>query len=499
MTPMSQVVDEVKARISLREVASRYTVLKPEGRGRWKGLCPFHQEKTPSFYVDEEKGLFYCFGCKAGGDIFTFVQRAEGVDFKGALERLAEEAGVEIPTHREEEDPAWSLAEEARRAFKGSPAEEYWTSRGLDLRVAEEMGAGYLPPSHSSPLRGRLIIPASPKRPLFLVGRSLTGETPKYLYHPRGRAVAHHLGVWRVQGTGRALIVVEGALDAARLLSLLRGHPTIGAVASVWGGRVSQAQAGLISRYAEVYLALDADRAGVEGMVAAINLLRGTSTILRVVRWPRKDPGECTPEQVAAALESPLEPHRFLWKAIKWLSGNDLKTALQRVRPFLTPASEIDPIPTLLRKLMEEEGVTLPQQATPPKPPEDPVLRRVATWAPSEGEGHYLGELAAVVAAAPNPRELLEWLRSRLVDWPPLLQAIERGQREGLSSAFFEALMRLPSLTQEEVQRRAKTLAYLWNEAHLKGLLNKALEENDFEEVQALLALLEEVRNDARR
>jgi DNA primase len=93
----AQAVEAIKRRLSLKEVVSRYVALKPAGRGRWKGLCPFHQEKTPSFYVDEEKGLFHCFGCKAGGDLFAFVERIEGLDFPAALERLAEEAGVELP------------------------------------------------------------------------------------------------------------------------------------------------------------------------------------------------------------------------------------------------------------------------------------------------------------------------------------------------------------------------------------------------------------------
>lgn len=92
-----EAIEAIKRRLSLKEVVSRYVALKPAGRGRWKGLCPFHQEKTPSFYVDEEKGLFHCFGCKAGGDLIAFVERIEGLDFQAALERLAEEAGVELP------------------------------------------------------------------------------------------------------------------------------------------------------------------------------------------------------------------------------------------------------------------------------------------------------------------------------------------------------------------------------------------------------------------
>lgn len=148
-----QAVELIKSRLSLREVVSRYVALKPAGRGRWKGLCPFHQEKTPSFYVDEEKGLFYCFGCKAGGDLFAFVQRAEGLDFPEALERLAEEAGVELPRRK---------APERRRELLGvlalaqtyflehlhahPEALAYLRKRGLTEESVARFGLGYAPP-----------------------------------------------------------------------------------------------------------------------------------------------------------------------------------------------------------------------------------------------------------------------------------------------------------------------------------------------------------------
>lgn len=148
----AQAVEAIKRRLSLKEVVSRYVALKPAGRGRWKGLCPFHQEKTPSFYVDEEKGLFHCFGCKAGGDLFAFVERIEGLDFMGALERLAEDAGVEIPKagapakRRELLDVLKLSQEYFLEGLKASlEAQEYLQRRGLSPESIARFGLGYAP------------------------------------------------------------------------------------------------------------------------------------------------------------------------------------------------------------------------------------------------------------------------------------------------------------------------------------------------------------------
>lgn len=148
-----QAVELIKSRLSLREVVSRYVALKPAGRGRWKGLCPFHQEKTPSFYVDEEKGLFYCFGCKAGGDLFAFVQRAEGLDFPEALERLAEEAGVELPRRKAPERrrellEVLALAQTyfLEHLHAHPEALAYLRKRGLTEESVARFGLGYAPP-----------------------------------------------------------------------------------------------------------------------------------------------------------------------------------------------------------------------------------------------------------------------------------------------------------------------------------------------------------------
>src|ERR1700704_5825478 len=93
--PMADAAAEVKARLDIVEVIGGYVRLARSGRGH-KGLCPFHSQRTPSLSVSQEKQAWYCFGCQEGGDVLTFVEKIEHVDFMGALEMLAERAGVEI-------------------------------------------------------------------------------------------------------------------------------------------------------------------------------------------------------------------------------------------------------------------------------------------------------------------------------------------------------------------------------------------------------------------
>lgn len=91
-------VQEIKARLSIEDLVAPYVQLKKSGK-YFKACCPFHQEKTPSFYVSPERQLAYCFACQKGGDIFRFIQDIEGVDFRAALEILAEKAHVDLPTY----------------------------------------------------------------------------------------------------------------------------------------------------------------------------------------------------------------------------------------------------------------------------------------------------------------------------------------------------------------------------------------------------------------
>jgi DNA primase len=96
-------VEAVRAAADLHEVVSGYVALKKSGGNRWRGLCPFHQEKTPSFYVDADKQLYYCFGCGSGGDVFKFLMLYEKLDFPEALKSLAARYGVSLPAARSPE------------------------------------------------------------------------------------------------------------------------------------------------------------------------------------------------------------------------------------------------------------------------------------------------------------------------------------------------------------------------------------------------------------
>src|SRR3954468_608995 len=103
--------EKVREAVDIVDLVSKRTELRRSGPGEFKGLCPFHDERSPSFHVTPDKGMYYCFGCGAGGDAFTFVQETEGLDFVGAMESLAQRYGIELTVA--DEDPA---AAERRRA-----------------------------------------------------------------------------------------------------------------------------------------------------------------------------------------------------------------------------------------------------------------------------------------------------------------------------------------------------------------------------------------------
>src|SRR3989339_714504 len=140
-----QVLEEIKGRIDLADFISRYVELRHAG-ANYKGLCPFHQEKTPSFMVSPAKAIFKCFGCGAGGNLFTFVRDIEGVSFSEAVRMLAREAGVSLPeTHSRDyekdksgNEALYKINDEARAYFMArlsdadaAPAQAYLKKRGL--------------------------------------------------------------------------------------------------------------------------------------------------------------------------------------------------------------------------------------------------------------------------------------------------------------------------------------------------------------------------------
>lgn len=156
---MADVVDDIKNRLGIEEVVSQYVQLKKAGRN-FKGLCPFHSEKTPSFVVSPEKQICHCFGCNKGGDIFTFVQEVEGVSFVEAMEILADRAGIKIDTAKlqkkapkSEKDIYYKAHELAAEFFEkqlydtndGKKVLEYLYKRGLKDETIKEFRLGFAP------------------------------------------------------------------------------------------------------------------------------------------------------------------------------------------------------------------------------------------------------------------------------------------------------------------------------------------------------------------
>jgi DNA primase len=146
-------VDQIKERLNIVDVVSMYVALTPAGKN-FKGKSPFKQERTPSFYVSPDKGLYHCFSTGKGGDMFTFVQEMEGLDFKGSLKVLADKAGVSLknfnPKEKEEKDKLYEMMEEATKVFedflsKSSEVLEYIKNRGIEEATIKDFRIGYVP------------------------------------------------------------------------------------------------------------------------------------------------------------------------------------------------------------------------------------------------------------------------------------------------------------------------------------------------------------------
>ncbi len=150
---MSTPVDRIKERLTIEEVVGSYVKLENAGKN-FKARCPFHNEKTPSFYVSPDRNSFYCFGCGAKGDIFSFVEQFEGLDFMGALKLLADRAGVplvfEKTETKSEKERLYTILEDATKFFEeglrmNTEAQEYLKKRGISSETIRNFRIGYVP------------------------------------------------------------------------------------------------------------------------------------------------------------------------------------------------------------------------------------------------------------------------------------------------------------------------------------------------------------------
>jgi DNA primase len=317
-------LDDIRAAVDIVDLVSRLVNLRKAG-SHWKGLCPFHSEKTPSFTVNPQKGIFHCFGCGVGGDAFGFVMRQDRLSFPEAVRALAKSTGIALPDERgaasgdSGREELIRVMELAGRFYvetlwkaAGERARAYLEQRGIDTEIAKHFGLGYAPEGWESLLtfmkgekvaeealiaaglavarenragaydrfRGRLLFPIRDLqgRVVAFGGRGFGDEQPKYLNSPetplytKGNLLyAADLARPTIQSQNRALLV-EGYVDCI----MAHQYGFTGTVAAL-GTAFTPAQLALLRRYCdEVVTFFDADAAGQKAAARAEELLEPT-------------------------------------------------------------------------------------------------------------------------------------------------------------------------------------------------------------------------------
>jgi DNA primase len=312
------IIAQVRSAADIVDFVGQVTPLKLAGKS-YKGLCPFHREKTPSFHVDRDKGLFYCFGCGTGGDVFKFLALTERFTFPEAVEHVASRVGIELPRRRRtsretDKDDLLEALDDASEAFHqalGFPdnaAARYLAERGVPKEIITKYGFGYAPDTwdyihrrltgkHGEPklekagliqarktgsgfydrFRNRLMIPIHSETGALVGfgGRSLDGTDPKYLNSPESDIFNKSRLLYNLHRSKDAMrkidraILVEGYFDAIAIDHL--GVP--GVVASM-GTSLTSGQASLLRRFTRrVVIAYDGDDAGRHATLRAAPVL----------------------------------------------------------------------------------------------------------------------------------------------------------------------------------------------------------------------------------
>jgi DNA primase len=360
-----RVLSDIRAAADIVEVIGDHTALKKAGKS-WKGLCPFHSEKTPSFTVDRDRGLFYCFGCGAGGDLFGFVRQIERVEFREAAEILARRYGVEVPrrSRRPDTDRREALSAAVRSAHrlfieclgrKPNAASDYLKTRGVPEETAKELELGFAPDAWDTVARGlsqeftpelmieagllqpgsegkrpydrfrnRLIFPLKDERGrcVGFGGRCLSPEEePKYLNSPESPIFSKNRTLYGLPTAREAMkasnraVLVEGYFDHLGLH--LSG---LAETVATMGTALSPPQAERLRRLvSRVVLCYDGDEAGRRATARAIPILLSSGLEVSVAHLPKDlDPYDLYRDSGAPAVRQAIENAPGF---LEWLLG----------------------------------------------------------------------------------------------------------------------------------------------------------------------------------
>jgi DNA primase len=486
-------VAEIKARLPIEQLVAQYCQLQKKGRS-YRAVCPFHQDKNPSLLVSPDKGIAYCFACQSGGDIFSFYQKIEGVDFRQALKDLAERAGVKIEhvsvpgPARDERERARACLETAAAFYReqlaaSAPAQEYLRTRGVTDEQVALFELGVAPDGFTATydallrqgfsrnevaaaglgiqkdlkegrvydrFRNRLMFPIQDVqgRIIGFGGRTLGNDDAKYintsdgpLYHKSTVLYGLHRAREAMRETKRC-IVVEGYFD------VLACHRVgVSNVVATCGTALTEDHVRLLQRSVDtVVLCLDSDRAGREAAERAFQLLARAGVNVQLVELPQKDPGDLAvsaPELLAQLLRDGGLP--YVEVALRELKGSDLKSAegLRRAQERLFIL--LSAIPTRIERMhyMESARSLFGVDAVQLSRDLDQFERRrpditTPTKAPELAKADDLfdpAELAlGLLLAYPQHRSLL----SELIE-----------PEEGFAAVLFAALRAIPHATPE--------------------------------------------------
>lgn len=445
-------LERVKQAADIVEVVSAHTDLRRQG-ARWVGLCPFHEERTPSFSVDAQEKLYHCFGCGVGGDTIKFVEEKEGLGFAEAVELLADRYGVEL--EREREDPRAEARRQQRRRLgdlldrtasfyaaylwesdEAAKARAYLAERGLGEEALKAFAVGFAPSAWDKVLlrgqragfsveelrgvglvqrgrgggeydrfRSRIMFPIRDRRgrTLGFGGRAMRSDQgAKYVntaetdfFHKSQILYGVDLAKAAIAKAGRA-VVVEGYTDVLAL-----SQAGIEEAVGVMGTAITDEQvAALSGMVEEVVLALDADSAGQEAMLRAQRVAAGRKMRLRVAAMPAgEDPAEMVAkeggaERFRALADRAVDLTEFQVDLV--LGRTDATSpaerdgALAEVAPILAGMGESASRDELVRRVAERLDLE----------PAMVMGRVVAARPPSGGSG---GEVASSGAPAPAP------------------------------------------------------------------------------------------------
>ncbi len=401
--------DEIKLRLPIDQLVSQYCQLKRKGKS-FVALCPFHNDSKPSLLVSPEKGIAYCFACQSGGDIFSFVQKIEGIDFPAALRLLAEKAGVELPKEgmrahqpaitKDEKERFRECLESAQKYYQSTlestpVAKEYVLKRGVTKELLHKFGIGYAPDSFSETyehllkagftraeiiacglgvqkelqqeriydrFRHRIQFPITDSQGAVIGfgGRTMGESDAKYVNSPETilyNKSAVLFGLFQARDAIRKshrVVLVEGYFDA------VAAHKAgIENVVAVSGTALTEEHVRILKRYAdEVVLCLDQDNAGQLAAGRAFELLSKAQLRILSVTLPAKDPDELVqrdPELFRSIMQEQAIPYLdSVIGRLKLLPDRNEPSGKRRIAEALFPLLEVLPTSVELRAYLDK-------------------------------------------------------------------------------------------------------------------------------------------------